>query len=89
MSATSHFRLADAWSGHRVAVIAWTVSIALLPMHPFVSCDVSGSIGIVGMVCAIVAGIAETWFAPYRRWSFALFGAGGWVLVLLSPMFVH
>lgn len=89
MAASSQFRLVDAWSGHRVAVIAWSVAVALLPLHAHVSCAVSGRLGIVGIASAIIAGAAETWFAPYRRWSFAVFGAGGWALILLTGVFVH
>ena len=83
-------------SGHRIAIIAWLVGVALLPWHYFDlpwqyadSCEVSGGLGLVGLVCAIISIVAEMWFAPYRRWSFALFVAGGFALLLLTGMSVH
>lgn len=86
---TQRFAFASSAAVQRIAAFCWLVAILTLPMHLFVSCSVSQGLGLAGMLTGAIAGLAELVYAPYRAWSFAVFGIGGCCLVILHPLFAH
>lgn len=82
-------RFVDDKAWHRVSILLLILSIALLPWHPYVSCNISGWLGVLGAISALSAGLLETFLVPYKRWRFIVFGGGGYVLFLCSSAMIH